>query len=134
MVGIYRLSTSSLRCCLILVLLSLCSAVMSFRGPPRPGVSQAPAAIINPLRSWHANWPGVRVLGEAPKTASPEPPQYPPRVTQVKATTSGSGGATRRPRLRGLLCAGLCAGSAAKLHARGQPQHHIREHRVGVDV
>src|SRR3984885_8610212 len=130
MVGIYRLSTSSLRCCLILVLLSLCSAVMSFRGPPRPGVSHAPAAEINPLRSWHANWPGVRVLGEAPKTARHEPPQYPPLVGQVKATTSGSGGATHQPRLRGLFC----VGSAAKLHAGRQAQHHVREHRVGVDL
>src|ERR1700690_386719 len=96
MVGIYRLPTSSLRCCLILELLSLCSAVMPFRGPPRPGVSHAPAAEINPLRCWHANWPGVRVLGEAPKPARHEPPQYPPLVGQVKATTSGSGGATHR--------------------------------------
>src|SRR5271167_571461 len=125
MVGIYRLSTSSLCCGVILVLLSLCSAVMPSRGPPRPGVSHALAAEINPLRGWHANWPGVRVLGEAPKTARHEPPQYPPRVAQVKATTSGSGGATHRPRLRGLVCSGLCAGPAAKLHARGQPQHHI---------
>src|ERR1700721_515613 len=109
MVGIYRLSTSSLRCCLILVLLSLCSAVMSFRGPPRPGVSHAPAAEINPLRSWHANWPGVRVLGEAPKTARHEPPQYPPLVGQVKATTSGCGGAAHRARSWRFVHAGSAA-------------------------
>src|ERR1700728_2950391 len=96
MVGIYRLSTSSLCCGVILVLLSLCSAIMPFRGPPRPGVSHALAAEINPLRGWHANWPGVRVLGEAPKTARHEPPQYPPLVGQVKATTSGSGRAAHR--------------------------------------
>src|SRR6201996_7561479 len=115
MVGIYRLSTSSSCCGVILVLLSLCSAVMPFRGPPRPGVSHAPAAEINPLRGWHANWPGVRVLGEAPKTARHEPPQYPPLVGQVKATTSGSGGPRQQTRLPSLLCA------TTTLHARRQP-------------
>src|ERR1700733_13699763 len=99
MVGIYRLPTSSLCCLLILELLSLCSAVMPFRGPPRPGVSHAPTAEINPLRSWHANWPGGRFLGEAPKPPRHEPPQSPPLVGQVKATTSGSGRSTHRPRL-----------------------------------
>src|ERR1700761_7933434 len=130
MVGIYRLSTSSLRCCVILVLLSLCSAVMPFHGPPRPGVSHAPAAESIRCVVGMRIGPAGASLGEAPKTARHEAPQYPPLVGQVKATTSASEAPTYRATLQGVTS----GGSAAQLHARGQPQNHVGEHRVGVDL
>jgi hypothetical protein len=74
---------------------------MPFRGPPRPGVSQALAAEVDPLRSGHANWPGVHVVGQAPTAARHEVPQYPPLVGQVKVMASRSGGSTYRSRSPG---------------------------------